>query len=89
MRLLILCFLIYLGYWIFKKWALPRQSSTTPSEEIASTAVDDVMVRDPFCQTYLAKKQGIKCVINEETHYFCSTACRDKYLEAIKKSGSK
>ena len=86
MRLLILCFLIYLGYWVFKKWALPERSSTTPPEDVASIPVDDVMVKDPFCQTYLAKKQGVKSVINGKTHYFCSTACRDKYLEAIKNS---
>jgi len=78
--------LIYLGYWVFKKWALPGQSSTTSPEDVASTPVDDVMVKDPFCQTYLAKKQGIKSVINGKTHYFCSTTCRDKYLETIKDS---
>ena len=89
MRLLIICFLIYLGYRVIKKWALPGQSATAPSEEIASTAVDDVMVKDPFCQTYLAKKQGVKSVINGKTHYFCSTACRDKFLEAMKNSGRK
>jgi uncharacterized protein len=88
MRFLILCFLIYLGYWVFKKWALPEKPSKTPPEELASPEVDDVMVKDPFCQTYLAKKQGIERVINGKTYYFCSTACRDKYLEAMKNSGS-
>lgn len=83
MRLLILCFLIYLAYALFKKWALPGQSETPP-EEVASTPVDDEMVKDPFCQTYLARKQGIKTVINGKTYYFCSSTCRDKYLEAIK-----
>ncbi len=48
--------------------------------------VDDVMVKDPFCKTYFAKKQGIKSVIDGETHYFCSSTCRDKYLEAKKNS---
>ena len=86
MRLLVLCLLTYLGYWVFKKWAFPGQSSTSTPEQESLTMVDDVMVKDPFCETYFAKKKGIKSVINGKTYYFCSSTCRDKYLEAIKNS---
>ena len=48
--------------------------------------VDDVMVKDPFCETYFPQRNGIKRVIGGQTYYFCSTECRDKYLEAIKDS---
>jgi uncharacterized protein len=86
MRLLILCFLIYLGYWIFKKWALPEKSSEGTPDQEGLAMVDDVMVKDPFCQAYFPKKNGVKSVINGETHYFCSSTCRDKYREARKNS---
>ncbi len=86
MRLLILCLLIYLGYLVFKKLVLPGQAPTRTPEQEGLAMVDDVMVKDPFCKTYFAKKQGIKSVIDGETHYFCSSTCRDKYLEAKKNS---
>lgn len=86
MRLLVLCLLIYLGYRIFKKWALPEKSSKKTPEQDGLAMVDDVMVKDPFCQVYFPKKNGVKSVINGETHFFCSSKCRDRYLETIKDS---
>ncbi|RLB81388.1 MAG: transcriptional regulator [Deltaproteobacteria bacterium] len=81
MRLLILCLLIYLGYRLFKKLVLPEQSPTTLEEQEALMRVDDVMVKDPYCETYFPKRKGIRKVIDGKAYYFCSTACRDKYLE--------
>lgn len=86
MRLLILCLLIYFGYRLFKTWVLPGGSPAISEEEGSLTAIDDVMVKDPFCETYFPQRQGIRGVINGETHYFCSTECRDKYFEAIQNS---
>ncbi|MCK4389229.1 MAG: YHS domain-containing protein [Desulfobacterales bacterium] len=86
MRLLILCLLIYFGYRLFKKWALSGKSSGMPQEPETLTMVDDVMVKDPFCQTYFPKKTAVKSVIDGEIYHFCSTVCRDKFMEAIKNS---
>jgi uncharacterized protein len=85
MRFLILCLLIYVGYRALKALMLPRESSSRPETQDDLTRIDDVMVKDPFCETYFPKRSGIKAVIKGETHYFCSTACRDKYLEQSKK----
>ena len=71
---------------MFKKWALPGKSSTRAREEESLTMVNDLMVKDPFCGTYFPKKKGIKSVIKGKTYYFCSSACRDEYLEATKDS---
>ena len=71
---------------MFKKVALSGQAPTRTPEQEGLAMVDDVMVKDPFCKTYFAKKQGIKSVIDGQTHYFCSSTCRDKYLEAKKNS---
>ena len=86
MRLLVLSLLIYLAYRLFKNWVLPGQSSTGTPEQEGSIVVDDVMVKDPFCETYFPKRNGVKKVIGGQTHYFCSTECRAKYLERIKDS---
>ena len=88
MRFLILCLLIYLGYRAVKSLTLPRDSSSGPEVHEDLTRIDDVMVKDPFCQTYFPKRNGIKAVIDGETYYFCSTECRDKYLEQRQKAST-
>lgn len=88
MRFLILCLLIYVGYRTLKALILPHQSSSRPETPDELTRVDDVMVKDPFCETYFPKRSGIKEVIDGQSCYFCSTACRDRYLEQIKKPSS-
>jgi uncharacterized protein len=86
MRFLIFCLLIYLGYRAFKALFLPGQSVSRPENGEDLSPVDDVMVKDPFCETYFPQRSGIREAINGQTHYFCSTACRDGYLERIKKA---
>ena len=36
--------------------------------------------RDPVCGTYIATSTSLKHVAGAETVYFCSAACRDKFL---------
>jgi uncharacterized protein len=36
--------------------------------------------RDPVCGTYIPADNSVRKVVNGETLYFCSPACRDKYL---------
>ena len=76
MRFLILCLLIYLGYRMLKALLLPGQSASRPEKGEHLSQVDDVMVKDPFCETYYPQRSGIREVINGETYCFCSTACR-------------
>lgn len=83
MRLLIIGLLVYLGYRVFKAYAAPGKSTTRVSEEEGLARVDDVMVKDPFCETYFPERKGVKEVIGGKTYYFCSTECRDRYLEAV------
>ena len=88
MRLLILIILVYFGYRLFRKWVLPGQASEPLEEDQSLNPVDDVMVKDPFCEAYFPKRKGIPGVIRGKTYYFCSTACRDKFVEAQKNSES-
>ncbi|MGA3025969.1 MAG: hypothetical protein ABSF98_14460 [Bryobacteraceae bacterium] len=36
--------------------------------------------RDPVCGTYIATSTSLKHMAGSETVYFCSAACRDKFL---------
>ena len=37
------------------------------------------MARDPICGTFVVPENAIRLSDGREVHYFCSTACRDKY----------
>ena len=84
MRLLLLCLLIYVGYKVLKAFASPRKPlrpSPTQSEGGDVTRIDDVMVKDPVCGTYIPKREGLRLLVHGEAVYFCGPACRTKYLE--------
>ena len=79
MRLLITIALIYLGYRVFKSWLTPR---TTPRQTFPGRAernIDDVMVKDPYCNAYFPQRSGVPLTMDGKLLYFCSEECRDKY----------
>jgi uncharacterized protein len=38
------------------------------------------LVRDPQCGTYLLPEQGFSARVAGHVHYFCSEACRDRFM---------
>lgn len=79
MRLLITIALIYLGYRIFKSWLAPQ---ITPRQRFPGRAeknIDDVMIKDPYCEAYFPQRNGVHLHIDGKDLYFCSEECRDKY----------
>lgn len=38
------------------------------------------LVRDPVCGTYVTPRERFSASTDGATHYFCSDACRTKYL---------
>jgi YHS domain-containing protein len=86
MRLLLLGILIYLGYRALKALVFSPKPSVRSEREPPSARIDDVMVKDPYCESYFPARKGIQKVIKGETLYFCSKDCRDKYMEQIKES---
>lgn len=86
MRLLIFLFLIYFGYRYLKKWLRKNVSFTSMTGgEDSKAAVDDIMVKDPYCQTYFPQRSGVHLNFNGQDLYFCSTKCRDEFLSAQQK----
>ncbi len=80
MKLLIVIIILYLAYRAFKYWALtnviPGPTASTGSE----TQIDDIMVKDPVCEVYFPKRNGISLNIDGKILYFCSEECKNKYL---------
>lgn len=81
MRLLVLLGLLYLCYRFLKFWVLKEKSSQKVVFGKKSGEIDDVMVQDPFCGIYFAKRDGVSLNIGGMDLYFCSTECKEKYSE--------
>ena len=86
MRLLILLVVIYLGYRALKSWMLPGQPSQRPVSGKASGEIDDEMVKDPYCEVYFPKRNGVHLKVDGDDLYFCSTECRDKFIASRSES---
>ena len=81
MRLLVLIGLLYLFYRVLKSWVLKDQSSQKAVFEKKTGEIDDVMVKDPYCEIYFAKRDGVHLNFKGNDVYFCSVECKDKFLE--------
>jgi hypothetical protein len=42
--------------------------------------IDDVMIKDPYCEAYFPKRNAVHLNFNANDLYFCSKECRDKYI---------
>ena len=74
-----------LGYLIYKFAKAVIFSKPPPARKVRQQSVgqiDDIMIKDPYCETYFPRRDGIHLKFEKEDLYFCSTDCRDKYIEA-------
>lgn len=84
-RLVILAILAYIA-WVLIRSIFSRTSSTGDSENGSAkkdeqSPSQDVLVEDPVCHTLVPKHQAIQLRKNDETYYFCSDECCDKFSE--------
>ncbi|MFH1993391.1 MAG: hypothetical protein ABIK98_13465 [Pseudomonadota bacterium] len=59
------------------------QHSPTPKTNAGQVAgeIDDVMIKDPVCDVYFPKKDAVYLKADGQDMFFCSTACRDKFVD--------
>jgi uncharacterized protein len=79
-RFVILAVVGYMAYRALKSWMFPNASS---SESVAGRNVgeiDDIMIKDPYCEAYFPKKDAVHLKFDGKDMQFCSTECRDKFL---------
>ena len=79
MRLLILAFLFYLLYRLLRGWIAPRQKF---QKNNSSGAIDE-MVQDPFCKTYVPKREAKRKVIKGKEYPFCSEECAERFEKEL------
>ena len=81
MRLLVLIGLLYLCYRFLKSWVHKEKLAQKATYEKKAGEIDDVMVKDPYCEIYFAKRDGVHLNFQGKELYFCSIECKDKFLE--------
>jgi YHS domain-containing protein len=79
MRLLIILFAGYLGYRYLKSRIISHTASSRQFQGRGDTGIDDVMVKDPYCEAYFPKRNGVSMTLEGREFYFCSKECRDKF----------
>jgi hypothetical protein len=78
-RFAVYVFLVYVIYRMGKSWLRSLQQHEATPEDGSDTQEAE-LIQDPECGTYFLRQRGISARIGNQTLYFCSKACRDKYL---------
>jgi YHS domain-containing protein len=78
-KFLILFAVGYLLYRSMKSWMFPNSKPKTNVSGQKVRQIDDVMIKDPYCQAYFPKRNAVHLNSGGDDLYFCSQECRDKY----------
>lgn len=81
-RFIILAIVAYVFYRALKSWMLPDRDPTQAVKGRNTDRIDDVMIKDPFCEAYFPKRNAVHLNIGGEDLYFCSAECKEKYISA-------
>jgi uncharacterized protein len=81
-RLLYYAMLAYVAYIIYKFLQTLGRRRQPPK---VSARLSGMMVKDETCDTYIAKEEAIREVIDGKEYFFCSNDCRRKFLDQVKK----
>ncbi len=74
-KIIFLAVLAYILYRLVKGVLSPRSKIDTRK----AGGVIDEMVQDPFCGTYIPRRESVRRVIEGQEYLFCSEECADKF----------
>jgi YHS domain-containing protein len=80
-KLIILAGVGYIFYRALKSWIIAGGERLRDDGARPPAEVDDVLVQDPVCHTYIAQRSSVQLREGGEVLHFCSTQCRDRYLK--------
>jgi YHS domain-containing protein len=78
-RLASLAALAAMGWWIARLLGAGRRGEK-PRRPRARVS-EGSMVRDRVCNTFLPRSRALEAQVGDETHFFCSEACRSRFLQ--------
>ena len=74
--------IFYIAYRMLKSVLLKGTPYKQGLGKESGPEIDDVMIKDPFCGVYFPQRDRVSAKINGNTLYFCSSECRNKYIES-------
>lgn len=78
-RWLVLIALALIGWWLLRS----RNRATARGSRAGARAVSaGELVRDRQCNTFIERSRALTAEREGQTHYFCSEACRQRFLSA-------
>jgi uncharacterized protein len=75
LRIFIYIIIAYLLYRLLKSLFAKNKGI----ERTGGGGIIDEMVQDPFCKTYIPRKDAKKKVIGGQEYFFCSDECASKF----------
>jgi hypothetical protein len=79
-RFVVLALVAYFFYRALKNWMQGGRDANARRKQAAGRDVDNVLIQDPVCQTYFARRDGVHLHHAGRDLYFCSNQCRERYL---------
>ena len=79
-RIIILAVVGYVFYRALKSWMFPAPDASKSVAGKNIGKIDDVMIKDPFCEAYFPKRNAVHLNFGGEDLYFCSIDCKDQYV---------
>ncbi|MBU2055691.1 MAG: hypothetical protein KKC25_12100 [Proteobacteria bacterium] len=79
-RLLITIVVIYFLYKLLRKWFF-EAGKKSAAEGPKKPAIDEDLIEDPFCHTYVPMSDACRASIDGKTVYFCSQKCLERYIK--------
>ena len=62
---------------VFFLWPIVRRLLPPPARR--PRAIQDELVKDPVCQTYVLRSRAVSREAGGTTHYFCSRECAARF----------
>ncbi len=79
MRFIIFLILGYLLYGLIRSLLSPSTKRRAENISPEKSLGEEEMIKDPYCQVYVLRRDAYPAKINGEDLYFCSRECLEKY----------
>jgi YHS domain-containing protein len=63
--------------------AAARRAASAPPAAAPGTSSTTALHKDPVCGIYVSEAAAVSCRDGNQTLWFCSTACLDKYRKGV------
>lgn len=83
-KYIIMLVLGYVCYRLVKSVMHPGPDRMREVDGQGMGRIDDVMVKDPQCEVYFPRRNGVHLRKNGKDMYFCSRKCRDEFVAGKK-----